>query len=670
MTFVTLQAGLILGAVVLPLLLLLYFLRLRRQPLRISSTMLWHNAVEDLHANSPFQRLRPSTLFLMQLLALILVILALMQPQIEGEKPREGRHVVLIDRSASMNATDVAGGTRLHDAKKQAKSLIEQLHGGGIFSNRGGETMVISFADTARIESPFSDSQQQLTRAIDSIRPSHGRSNISDALKLARAYMTNVDPEQQGLALSESSQLELFSDGNIADLSDQALQRGESLVYHRIGESQTPNLSIATLAVDRHPDSRNEVQVFLSISNHGHEPVTTDIELSLNGIPIGMERVTIPRMQIDESNPSLRSIEGMINLVFVPFELTSSGIVQLRITSPDALDFDNIASLIVPPPRELRVLVAENGPPLIQTALEGLQLAQLKSTSPQALQQLLIDGGTAEYDVVVTRDVALGTVPHGRYLVFGGEIPIPALRSYAQGEAQVMLVGNEDHPVMRFVRFEEIVATKGKAIVPGSGAEVLLEGSSWPAILHYRGDGNTIVYVAFDPIDSNWPYLRSFPFFIYNAVDFLGRSGDVLSTEPLKVGEAIVGVVPAGVTSVSIMEPDGVSHTMQVGSDGRFTWGPIRLSGLHHVNREDGTSRTLAVNAPPEESLLAVAEEVHMGAAIVDANTSSGSSFIQLWPWAIGAVIAVLLIEWRVYQRKVSGTRQSLSVQHTFGAKQ
>ncbi|MDP6541188.1 MAG: VWA domain-containing protein, partial [Phycisphaerales bacterium] len=289
MIFVTASTGLILGAVVVPLLLLLYFLRLRRQPLIISSTLLWQSAVEDLHANSPFQRLRPSTLFMLQLLALILVILALMQPQIEGGQRREGRHVLLIDRSASMNATDGGDLIRLDDAKEQAVSLIEQLHGGGVFSSRGGETMVIAFADTAEIMSPFSDSQQQLKKAINSIQPTHGRSSISDALKLARAYMTTVDPEQQGTSLSESSQLELFSDGNIADLGEEALQPGESLVYHQIGDSNTTNLSIVTLAVDRNPDSRNEVQVFLSLANHADEPVTTDVELSLNGIPIGVE---------------------------------------------------------------------------------------------------------------------------------------------------------------------------------------------------------------------------------------------------------------------------------------------------------------------------------------------------------------------------------------------
>jgi hypothetical protein len=248
-------------------------------------------------------------------------------------------------------------------------------------------------------------------------------------------------------------------------------------------------------------------------------------------------------------------------------------------------------------------------------------------------------------------------------------MPISELRKYAEGEAQIMLVGKEDHPVMRFVRFEEIVSTKGNAIVPGGGVEVLLEGSSWPAILSYRGAGRTIIYVAFDPIDSNWPYLRSFPFFIYNAVDFLGRSGDVLATTPLAVGEAIVGVVPRGVTEVSVIEPDGATHIMPVGSDGRFTWGPIRLSGVHHIEREDGTKRSVAVNAPPQESSLASAKEVQIGASSVDATQRAGRSFIQLWPWAIGAVIIVLIIEWRVYQKKVSGSKREVSVSNDFGAR-
>ena len=85
--------------------------------------MLWVSAVEDLHANSPFQRLRPSLLLLLQLLALLLVIFALMQPQIEGGSPRAGKHIILIDRSGSMSAEE-NGSTRLEEAKDQAIQIF------------------------------------------------------------------------------------------------------------------------------------------------------------------------------------------------------------------------------------------------------------------------------------------------------------------------------------------------------------------------------------------------------------------------------------------------------------------------------------------------------------------------------------------------------------------
>ena len=52
---------LVLGAVP-PAIVLLYFLKLKRKPIEVPSTYLWHRSIEDLHVNTIWQRLRRNLL--------------------------------------------------------------------------------------------------------------------------------------------------------------------------------------------------------------------------------------------------------------------------------------------------------------------------------------------------------------------------------------------------------------------------------------------------------------------------------------------------------------------------------------------------------------------------------------------------------------------------------
>src|SRR6266516_1478085 len=137
--FTNWPAGLIAGALVVPALLVLYFLKLRRREQTVPSTLLWRKAIHDLQVNAPFQKLRRNLLLLLQMLLLLLLTLALARPVANYYKGAGKTTVILIDRSASMSARDMKGGkTRLDEAKRRANELVDSMQ-------RGATAMVVAF---------------------------------------------------------------------------------------------------------------------------------------------------------------------------------------------------------------------------------------------------------------------------------------------------------------------------------------------------------------------------------------------------------------------------------------------------------------------------------------------------------------------------------------------
>src|SRR6266851_594625 len=119
-------AGLLLLLVPL-LIVLLYFLKLKRKPLQVPSTFLWRKSIEDMHVNSLFQWLRENVLLLLQVLTVLTLIYSVLSFQLHGKDTDTRRFILIVDNSASMAATDVAP-SRLEQAKKEALVQLDE-HG-------------------------------------------------------------------------------------------------------------------------------------------------------------------------------------------------------------------------------------------------------------------------------------------------------------------------------------------------------------------------------------------------------------------------------------------------------------------------------------------------------------------------------------------------------------
>jgi len=106
----------------------LYILKLRRRAVAVPFSKLWERILRDKEATSLFSKLKRLLSLLLQLALLALLALSLGDPRAAATLIKGRNLVVLVDASASMQATDVAP-TRLGAAKGEIKKLIRGLGG-------------------------------------------------------------------------------------------------------------------------------------------------------------------------------------------------------------------------------------------------------------------------------------------------------------------------------------------------------------------------------------------------------------------------------------------------------------------------------------------------------------------------------------------------------------
>lgn len=665
MTWLTPLFGGIVLASVIPPLVALYFLRLRRTRRDIPSTMLWKRSVEDVRANAPFQRLRFNLLLLLQLLLLILLGIALMQPSFDAGSLHDGRTVLLIDRSASMNVADgdEQGRTRLEVAKEAAIERIESLHAGGIFGGSDAEIMVVGFSDDPAIRTPFTDSRQEAIAAVEGIEPTDGRSLIGPAFDLARAYTTIVDPDSQSGPGEAPAALEIWSDGRVQDLPEQVLKPGETLQYHRVGEPETTNTGIASIAAERPYDQPGRIQVFVAVENPDLEPRQIDLQLAVDGSvrSITPAPIDVPGARVD---PGLGRIPGRRQFAFTPIEQSSGAVIEASILGEDGLAVDNVAAMVVPPARSMRVALVGLDRPVLRSLLEGMPLESLDVISASRFAAISEEQAEEQWDLVILADPALQmeSLPPGRYLSFGTAPPIDGLRNFGEPASGVIVRRTRDtHPVFRMVNLDDLFIGRLAKVIPGSGVSVLAESGDGPLILEVERGPIHLVHVAFDPLDSNWPYLRSFVNFTANTVDYLGTVGDALTSSAGVPGRPITVRLPADATDVKILPPGGEPLDLRPGQTGLVSWGPVRKAGLHEItwqepDQPERSRRMVAVNQlDRDERRIGAAESVEIGTAAVQGQRArtGGRRWQDLWPWILVAVIGLSFVEWILWQRQV-----------------
>lgn len=636
MTWATpLLAG-IAAAIAIPTLIILYFLKLRRRNVEVSSTLLWKKAIQDLQANAPFQKLRRNLLLFLQLLVLAAILLAIAQPQIKGETLQGQRHIILIDRSASMSATDGAesGRTRLEEAKAQAIAIVDSLKDAGMFL--GGvpdEAMLIAFSTTAEVRQQFTSDKAVLRAAIGAIDATDAPSLLDEAMRLARAHAprrrlteadSSTDMEIEGLYGGVGSTIHLFSDGALPDIDRVQPANTDTIVYHAIGQPDAANAGITSVRAQREYERPEELSIFVALESTGRTPRSVDVQLSLaDSDVLGIKRIELPAASrtIEEvitpdvapagegpSDSGGDPTDARAPIIIERWQPSSSGVVfnltrseagmfsvrLLPVPAPegspqtprDVLPVDDVAWLAVPPARQLAVAIVTSGN-LFLRGLEGLPLARLE-TYPPAAWTALPSASREAFDVVILdRWLPDGPLPPGRFLVLGAvpttDTGIVDLGRTA-GSTGVILDWRRDHPILRDLGLDavEIARPRLTDLIEDAPTRLLAEGDFGPAMLEFSKDQTRAIIIPFDPVASTWPFDVSWVVFLAAAVDYLGHdAGSSLASRQVQPGAVLADRLPPGATDVEVLLPGDRTVSVQPASDGRVVYGPIPRTGIY-----------------------------------------------------------------------------------------
>ncbi|MEM8865273.1 MAG: BatA and WFA domain-containing protein [Planctomycetota bacterium] len=694
-------------AAVPPAIVALYFLKLRRMPVEVPSTYLWRRAIEDMHVNSLWQRLRQSLLLFLQLLLVVLAMLALLRPGWQGTRLEGQRFIFLVDNSASMSATDVGedssgGQTRLEASKEKIAALIDQME-------RDMSAMIIAFADSPRLVQQFTDNRRLLKERLASIEPTAESTDLDGALRLAGGVANPgqvlVEEELPAAEVVEPTPttLYLFTDGQFAAVQDFSLGNLNP-IFVPVGSSEANNLAITAFNTRRSEATRlvanraDEIEAFVQVANYSSEPRTVVIELTLEGEFLDARAAEAPA-------------GGTASFTF-PLADAPAGKLAAKIdrksldAAGDALTLDNTAFAALNDRDPGAILLVTPGNLVIETALgtaRAERLGGIEVAPPSTLvdEQRQAQLAAGDYDLVIfdrCSPASEEAMPRANTL-FIGELPpttswLEATANQgvqpASGEEQAVeppvvepsvvegpqvIDWNRAHPLMSYVQVADLLVGESLIAPPPPGGDVLIDSTAGPLLSVAPRESYEDLVLGFAILqevdgttvgNTTWFKSRSFPTFWLNVLDYMvGATGDATrgNTSP---GATVELRPKARVAEVQVVGPGDLEETLRRNDEGPFVFQQTAKRGVYEVQAQDQVLQRFAVNlfdgaesdirlkpTGNEESTSESLESVRIGYTDVVAQSSQSPARKELWRLILLAAIVVLVFEWYVYNRRV-----------------
>jgi len=594
----------------IPIVILLYLLKLKRQMRVVSSTLLWRRFLLDSRANAPFQKLRRNLLLLLQILILLLAVIALARPFFPTRAKPSAFRILLLDASASMQSSDVLP-TRFETAKAQAINLINSLRD-------TDRMMMILVGAQPSVICPATSSKETLRRSIHSAQPQDTGAAMDDAWRLAVSLARN----------QPQAEAHLFSDGAFTLAPD--LPTHLPLQYHPIG-TRGRNVGITALEVRRASSSAANSEIFLAVENASENLMEFDAELCFNDQVVAVRPLSMK--------------PGEEQTLVAPLGSASAGLVRAVLRAQDDLAVDNTATVVSRQARRPKVLMVSVGNSFLERALSVQKDFELTKIAPALYDKSI------PYDITVLDETTPKELPHGNMLL---------IRSAPEGLFEVL--GTEKtptitdvkigHPLTRFVQFDNVDISQSLQVRLPTWGVPLVESTKAPLIIAGQDGPQKIIWIGFGLLESNWPLRLSFPVFISNALRWLDPGADEDRLLQVRTGQTARLPLAKAVPKFEVETPDGRKLALELPPKAQeIAFSQTDRVGVYQVRAGKQSLQFCANLLNSGETRNKPMEKIEFGKYQVVEGGALKASNLEIWRWLALAAFCVLMGEWWYYHR-------------------
>ncbi len=451
-------AALWLLSLILPV-LLLYLLKQKRREIIVPSILLWKQAVEDLSARTPFQKLRSNLLLLLQILIIVLLTALLSQPYLPSASRESASCVLVLDLSASMKARDVKPN-RFELARAKLREILDSL-------SPADQVMLISFSSNAKVQQTYTQAAQSNVRSKLLRLEPEDTAGSWDQLSLLLKPLLDDHPRPRIVIASDFAN---FRPASFAKIPFEAFPVGAS------GE----NVGIARAALHPLPEDPQNQILFYQLRNFGRQAANIELQILQDEDVIDALEIKLPPGETAERSKMVQ--------VLHPSR------IQIRIKPEDDFQIDNEFIFQAYPQVKTRVHLQMDDP-FTRKALEALPFVELAPSAMITVQSISSDPPASGYGIYFRK-------------------------SAKDSSASLPVQWNSIHPALRFVDIRRWRFVAQSPVLPADTVALVETADKVAVYAIDRPDSRQIV-LNFAVEDSNLPLLAGFPIFLQNSIDWI-----------------------------------------------------------------------------------------------------------------------------------------------------